>query len=39
MAKNVLVLSASTGKGGNSDPLCDQFMREAKEAGKQAEKK
>lgn len=38
MAKNVLLLSASPRKGGNSDLLCDQFMRGAKEAGNQAEK-
>lgn len=38
MAKNVLVLSASPRKNGNSDLLCDQFMLGAKEAGNQAEK-
>lgn len=38
MAKNVLVLSASPRKGGNSDLLCDQFMRGATEAGNQVEK-
>ncbi len=38
MAKKVLVLSASPRKGGNSDLLCDQFVRGAKEAGNQAEK-
>ena len=38
MAKKVLVLSASPRKGGNSDLLCDQFMRGAQEAGNQAEK-
>ncbi len=38
MAKKVLILSASPRKGGNSDLLCDQFLRGAKEAGNQAEK-
>jgi multimeric flavodoxin WrbA len=38
MAKKVLIVSASPRKGGNSDLLCDQFMRGAKEAGNQAEK-
>jgi multimeric flavodoxin WrbA len=38
MARKVLVLSASPRKGGNSDLLCDQFMRGAKEAGNQTEK-
>ena len=38
MANKVLVLSASPRKGGNSDLLCDQFMRGAREAGHQVEK-
>ena len=38
MSKNVLILSGSPRKGGNSDLLCDQFMLGAKEAGNQAEK-
>jgi len=38
MAKKVLVLSASPRKGGNSDLLCDQFLRGAEEACNQAEK-
>lgn len=38
MAKTVLVLSASPRKGGNSDILCDQFVKGAQEAGHQAEK-
>ena len=38
MAKKVLILSASPRKGGNSDLLCDQFLRGAKEADNQAEK-
>jgi multimeric flavodoxin WrbA len=33
MAKKVLVLSASPRKGENSDLLCDQFPRGAKERG------
>lgn len=36
--KNVLILSASPRKGGNSDLLCDQFMQGAQQAGHQAEK-
>lgn len=31
--KNVLVLSASPRKGGNSDLLCNQFAKGAAEAG------
>lgn len=38
MSKNVLVISASSRKGGNSDTLCDEFIRGAKEAGNTAEK-
>jgi multimeric flavodoxin WrbA len=38
MTKKVLVLSASPRRSGNSDLLCDQFMRGAREAGNQAEK-
>jgi multimeric flavodoxin WrbA len=38
MSKKVLVLSASPRKGGNSDLLCDQFVKGAQEAGAQAEK-
>ena len=38
MSKNVLVLSSSPRRGGNSDLLCDQFMMGAKEAGHHAEK-
>jgi multimeric flavodoxin WrbA len=38
MSKKVLVLSASPRKGGNSDLLCDQFVKGAEEAGHQAEK-
>ncbi len=38
MNKQVLVLSASPRKGGNSDSLCDEFVRGAVDAGNQAEK-
>ncbi|MDD1687098.1 flavodoxin family protein [Methanoregula sp.] len=38
MSQRVLILSASPRKGGNSDLLCDQFMKGAIEAGNQAEK-
>lgn len=38
MSKNVLVISASPRKGGNSDTLCDEFIRGAQESGNQAEK-
>ena len=38
MMKKVLVFSASPRKGGNSDLLCDQFVRGAAEAGHQVEK-
>ncbi len=38
MSKRVLILSASPRKGGNSDLLCDAFLRGALEAGHQAEK-
>ena len=36
--KNVLILSGSPRKGGNSDMLCDEFMRGAQEAGHSVEK-
>ena len=38
MSKNVLIISASPRKGGNSDLLCDQFLKGAREAGHTAEK-
>lgn len=38
MSKNILVISASPRKGGNSDVLCDEFMRGAAESGNNAEK-
>lgn len=36
--KKVLILSGSPRKGGNSDILCDEFMRGAIESGNEAEK-
>lgn len=38
MSKKVLILSGSPRKGGNSDLLCDEFMRGAEEAGNKVEK-
>ena len=38
MNQSVLILSASPRKGGNSDTLCDEFMRGALEAGNTVEK-
>ncbi len=38
MSKKVLILSGSPRKGGNSDLLCDEFLRGALEAGNYAEK-
>lgn len=38
MSKNILILSGSPRKGGNSDLLCDEFMRGAIESGNQVEK-
>lgn len=38
MSKKVLILSASPRKGGNSDTLCDEFMKGAKEVGHDVEK-
>lgn len=38
MTKKVLILSGSPRKGGNSDLLCDEFMRGAIEAGHKVEK-
>lgn len=38
MNKNILVLSSSPRKGGNSDLLCDQFISGARKAGHLAEK-
>ncbi len=36
--KRILILSGSPRKGGNSDTLCDQFMKGAVEAGNKVEK-
>lgn len=38
MSKHVLILSGSPRKGGNSDILCDAFLRGAEESGNQVEK-
>ena len=38
MSKKVLILSGSPRKGGNSDILCDEFLRGAQDAGYKAEK-
>lgn len=38
MGKNILVISSSPRKGGNSDTLCDRFVAGAEAAGHQAEK-
>lgn len=38
MNKNVLILSSSPRRGGNSDTLCDALLRGAVEAGNKAEK-
>lgn len=38
MSKKILLISASPRKDGNSDILCDEFMRGATEAGHSAEK-
>ena len=38
MGKKVLVISSSPRKGGNSDVLCDEFVKGAKEAGNNVEK-
>ena len=38
MSKAILLISASPRKAGNSDILCDEFMRGAKEAGHAVEK-
>ena len=38
MGKNVLILSGSPRRGGNSDLLCDEFMRGAEESGNKVEK-
>lgn len=37
-SKNILILSGSPCRGGNSDVLCDRFMKGAQEAGNNVEK-
>lgn len=38
MSKKVLILSGSPRKNGNSDILCDEFMKGSKESGNVVEK-
>lgn len=38
MSKKVLILSGSPRKGGNSNLLCDEFMRGAQDGGNTVEK-
>lgn len=38
MSKKILIVSSSPRKGGNSDLLCDEFLRGAQEAGHDVEK-
>ena len=38
MNKNVLILSSSPRRGGNSDRLCDAFLQGCKDAGHTVEK-
>ena len=38
MSKNILVISTSPRKGGNSETLADEFVRGAREAGNRVEK-
>ena len=38
MYKKVLILAGSPRKGGNSDTMCDAFMRGAQDAGHKVEK-
>ncbi|MBO5522317.1 MAG: flavodoxin family protein [Roseburia sp.] len=38
MSKNILIISSSPRKGGNSDTLCDYFMKGAEEAGNHVDK-
>ncbi|MGN0554166.1 MAG: flavodoxin family protein [Oscillospiraceae bacterium] len=38
MSKNILIISASPRKGGNSDTLCDEFLRGTIDGGNNAEK-
>ena len=38
MSKKILILSGSPRKGGNSDILCDEFLRGAQGAGHKVKK-
>lgn len=38
MSKNVLTFSSSPRRGGNTDTLCNEFMRGVTEAGHEVEK-
>lgn len=38
MAKKIIIISSSPRRGGNSDTLCDQFMRGAADAGHSVQK-
>lgn len=38
MSKKILIISSSPRKGGNSDVLCDEFLKGAKSAGHECEK-
>ena len=38
MGKKVLIISSSPRRGGNSDLLCDEFLKGAQEAGNEVEK-
>ena len=38
MSKNILIISSSPRRGGNSDTLCDEFKRGAEESGNKVEK-
>ena len=38
MSKNVLIISSSPRKGGNSDSLCDKFAEGAVSSGNKVEK-
>ena len=38
MSKKVVIISSSPRKGQNSDTLCDEFLRGAKDAGNDAVK-
>ena len=38
MSKKIIIISSSPRKGGNSDLLCDEFLKGATDAGNQCEK-